>query len=120
MSSLIVPEFDTVYTPDGEYADTWHGMQTCKGEPIKSDGSNIPKVFVPIVESKFTLDGIDNARLVQLDNDDDASQGDNPLKGWKMILAEHEKGYLPLHVPKAGYVIHQNRDLFRSFITAAE
>jgi hypothetical protein len=121
--SHLITKFDTVYTPNGEFAETWHGLQTCLEMPIALDGGNTPNVFVPIVESKFTLSDVDATRLVSdALNDDDETKADtdNPLNNWKMILADHPKGLLPLHVPKAGYVIHQNKALFDSFVQAAD
>lgn len=115
-------KFDTIYTPNGIYAETWHKLETCIGEPIRCDGSNVPQAFVPIVESKFTLSGVDSSRLINeaLNDDDETESFDNPLDGWKMILADHSRGLLPLHVPKKGYLIHQNKALFDSFVAAAE
>lgn len=118
----MITKFDVVYTPNGEFADTWHGLQTVLAQRIELDGSNVPGVWVPVVESKFTLADIDGSKLINepVNDEDDTKANDNPLDGWKMILAQHEKGYLPLHVPRQGYVIHQNRDLFNSFTKAAE
>lgn len=115
-------KFDTIYTPNGEFADTWHGLQTTLETPIALDGSNVPDAFIPIVESKFTLKDVDASRLIveKLNDEDETEVMDNPLDNWKMILADHPRGLLPLHVPKAGYQIHQNADLFKSFVAAAE
>jgi len=117
----MITKFDTVYTPNGEFAETWHGLQTTLEADIALDGSNVPNVFVPIVESKFTLQDVDASRLVtdKVNEDDETPMGDNPLDSWKMILADHPLGLLPLHVPKAGYAIHQNKALFDSLVQAA-
>ncbi len=118
----MITKFDTVYTPNGEFADTWHGLQTTLDEAIKPDGTNIPLVWVPVVSSAFTLKDVDASRLIVEpvnDEDDTKADAENPLNNWKMILADHPKGLLPLHVPKAGYQIHQNIDLFNSFVKAA-
>lgn len=120
--SHLITKFDSVFTPNGEFAETWHGLQTCLEAPIALDGSNVQPAFVPIVESRFTLADVDCSRLIveKLNDDDETEKQDNPLDNWKMILADHAKGLLPLHVPKAGYKVHQNADLFKSFVTAAE
>ncbi len=118
----MITKFDTVYTPNGEFAETWHGLQTTLDADIALDGGNTPNVFIPIVESKFTLLDVDAKRLIteKVNDDDDTQPDDNPLNNWKMILADHPLGLLPLHVPKSGYVIHQNKMLFDSLVKAAE
>lgn len=119
--SHLITKFDSVFTPTGEFAETWHGLQTTLNGVIMPDGSNVQPVFVPIVESRFTLRDVDSSRLITdaLNDDDETPKQENPLDSWKMILADHEKGLLPIHVPKAGYQIHQNKALFDSFIKAA-
>ena len=121
--SHLITKFDKVYTPTGEFADTWHGLQTTLNVPIYADGSNVPDVFVPIVESRFTLSDVDASKLITEktgDDDDTKTDTDNPLDNWKMILAQHPKGLLPIHVPKSGYTVHQNIALFKGFVSAAE
>lgn len=119
-----IGKFDTVYTPDNseEFKGTWHGLQTEVEGAISLDGANVPLVFPNIVEDTFKLATIDNEKLLSdATDDDDTDEAGNPLKGWKMILAEVPgKGFIPLHVPKSGYCIHQNRMLFDSLITAAK
>lgn len=114
-----IGKFDMVYVPEGEEFKTWHGLETVAGKTIKLNGENVPNVFPNIIEARFKLDGIDDSRLLTDSIDDDEAKSDNPLNGWKMILAEHSKGLIPLHVPKAGYVIHQNRMLFDSAMQSA-
>ena len=113
-------KFDTIYVPNtDEFKETWHGLQTvCDGE-IKLDCSNVPLVFPNIIESRFQLRDVDNGRLINDAMDEDEESDDSPLNGWKMILAEHTQGLIPLHVPKAGYQIHQNKDLADSTIQSA-
>ena len=113
-------KFDTIYVPNtDEFKETWHGLQTvCNGE-IKLDCSNVPLVFPNIIESRFQLRDVDNGRLINDAMDEDEEKENSPLNGWKMILAEHPQGLIPLHVPKAGYQIHQNKDLADSTIQSA-
>ncbi len=122
-----IGKFDTVYTPGNseEFKGTWHGLETRLPDNIALDGANVPFVFPNIMEDTFKLSTITNEQLVSdsMDDDDNDAEG-NPLKGWKMILAEipegKGKGFIPLHVPKSGYCIHQNRMLFESIVTAAK
>lgn len=122
MSSLIVEGIDRVFTPSNEFAETWHKMNECVDGLIALDGSNVCPVFVPIVESKFTLKDVDASKLLKgkFGDDDDDNESATALDKWKMILAQHDKGLIPLHVPKSGYQIHQNKDLFKSFVGAAK
>lgn len=118
-----IGKFDIVYTPaETEFAGTWHNLQTTVQGGILLDGSNVPRVFPNIIEDTFKLSSIPDDKLLSdaMDDDDKDAEG-NPLKGWKMILAEVPgKGFIPLHVPKSGYCIHQNRMLFDSLIQAAK
>ena len=120
MSHLIIKPFDTVYTPSGQFAETWHGLQTCLDEPIALDGSNAPNVFERIV-------------TVGVRPDIDSPLADVPeeyadeigvcLEDYKLLMANltaQGHGFLPLHIPKAGYVIHQHRLLFDSMVSACK
>jgi hypothetical protein len=110
-------KFDTIYVPEtAEFNQTWHGLHTTVKGKIAMDGSNVPNVFPNIIESRFSLADVDNSRLLLGAMDDESDE--TPLDGWKMILAEHEKGLIPLHVPKSSYQIHQNKDLFVSLCEA--
>jgi hypothetical protein len=115
-----IGKFDKVYVPEGvEYA-TWHKLETVAGKVIGLDGNNIPAAFPNIVEDTFKLATIPAEKLLADAMDEDEETESNPLQGWKMILADTGKGFIPLHVPKAGYVIHQNRTLFDSFVASAK
>ena len=119
MSSNI-GKFDTVYAPDSnEFKEMWHNKQTLVAGEIRLDMSNVPLVFPNIIESRFQLRDVDNGRLINDAMDEDEEKENSPLNGWKMILAEHPQGLIPLHVPKAGYQIHQNKDLADSTIQSA-
>ncbi len=115
-----ITDLDTVYCPEsGQFAGTWHGLQTNVSGRIALDGSNIGKVFCPVVESGFKLENdfpLDAAK-------DKDGEVENPMDQWKMILADlrgNGRGVVPLHVPKKDYVIHQNHDLFDSMVKAAK
>lgn len=120
---MIVEGIDTVYTPKGGvFESTWHGLQTPVEGGLAMDGSNIGQLFCPIVSCGIKGDfesPISDvpAELVEF-------MGSNPLKDWKLILADCRQGksgqVIPLHVPKAGYQIHQNRALFDSMVKACE
>lgn len=118
--SHCITELDTVYCPElGEFKDTWHKLQTNVSGPILADGSNIGKVFCPVVESGFKLEA---DFPIEKTATEDGEEMVNPLSEWKMILADlrpNGRGVVPLHVPKKDYVIHQNRDLFDSMVSAA-
>ncbi len=118
MSHLIVKPYDMVYCPElGEYNSTWHGLETkCQGG-IALDGSNIQRALRPIVQSGLKPDF--SADVCTLSAEDAADLGGDCLKEFKLILADLRQdghGAMPLHVPKKGYVIHQNLDLFNSAI----
>lgn len=116
-----ITDSDTVYTPAGQFAETWHGLQTRLQSPIALDGSNAPNVFCPVVESNFKLE-TDFGPLSAAVGED-GEKPENPLENWKMVLADLRginKGVIPLHVPKKDYQIHQNRDLFNSMVKAAK
>lgn len=117
--SHCITELDTVYTPAGQFADTWHKLQTTVQGPILADGSNIGKVFCPVVESGFKLEA---DFPIEKGLAEDGETMENPMDNWKMILADlrgNGRGVVPLHVPKKDYQIHQNRDLFDSMVKAA-
>jgi hypothetical protein len=117
MSHLIEEGIDTVYTPQGtEFEDTWHGLQTALQGGIQTTGDNAPEVFCPIVECgvKADFEGV----IVSTEGIE--SEAQDELKNWKLILADCRKGIsgkvIPLHVPKKGYRIHQNKALFDCMI----
>jgi hypothetical protein len=119
---LIIEGIDTVYTPkDCKFSETWHGLQTALQGGIQLDGSNAADVFCPIVSCGIKADfDIDISEVpVELQE----YLGKNPLDSWKMILADCRNGkaktVLPLHVPKKGYKIHQNKTLFDAMIQSA-
>lgn len=119
MSHLIIAGIDKVFTPDaGMFAETWHGLHTPIVGGILADGSNIGEVFCPIVQCglKPDFDAAVSTVADDLKEDCDLSQ-------FKLILADCRKGFSgqvhPLHVPKKGYTIAQNRDLFNAMIGAA-
>ncbi len=113
MSHLIIDGIDKVYTPDLElWRDTWHGLQTVVEGKIANDGSNILDVFCPIVECGVKADF--EADIANVPVELQEYLGANPMSNWKLILADCRKGLanavLPLHVPKKGYKIHQNKN----------
>jgi len=109
---------DVVFTPNMvEFKDTWHNMQTvASGNRIEPDGSNVKPVFCPIIELPMNPSFPEGMEL----DDDIKSEIDN----WKLIAADCRDGISgkihPLHVPKDGYQIHQNRVLFDCMVMAAE
>ena len=117
MSHLIVENVDRVYTPQGEFAETWHGLETVVSE-IQTDGANCPDVFCPIVECGVKPDFDAEVSTVP-----DELKSEMDLSDWKMILADCRNGLaksvIPLHVPKKGYKIHQNKALFDCHVGAA-
>ena len=119
MSHLIDIETDTVYTPQGEYEKTWTGLETVCDGRIEPDGSNIPLVFCPIVQCGFKPDF--EAEISDVPED---LRGELDLSEWKLLLADGRKGKSgkvhPLHIPKKGYQIHQNRVLFDTLIKSIE
>ena len=113
-------EYDWIYVPaQGEFNSTWHGLETQVDGGIQLDGSNIPRVFCPIIQTGFKPDfaaEISNvpAELAQY-------LGDNPLTDWKVILADlrtNEHGIIPVHVAKHGYTVHDNRRIFDAMVKA--
>lgn len=109
---------DVVFTPNmDEFRETWHNMHTvASGDRIEPDGSNVKPVFCPIVEIPMNPTFPDNMEL------DDEIRGE--IANWKLIAADCREGISgkihPLHVPKDGYQIHQNRVLFDCMVKAAE
>lgn len=119
---LIINGIDRVYTPQGnQWEKTWHNLQTPIAGGIALDGSNIPDVFSPIVECGIKADF--DADIANVPAELQEYMGANPLSEWKMILADCRgglaKSVLPLHVPKKGYKIHQNKQLFDAMVGAA-
>ena len=114
-------EQDTIYCPEtGIFSGTWHNEHENVIGRIAMDGSNIPNVFAPIVESNFKLE-TDFGPLSAAVGED-GEKPENPLENWKMVLADLRginKGVIPLHVPKKDYQIHQNKSLFDSMVKAA-
>jgi hypothetical protein len=111
---------DTIYTPAGipEFAGTWHKLETPVDGRILPDGSNIGEAFSPIVECGIKPD-VESGVVFP-----EESELAQELKGWKLISADCRGGkagaFIPLHIPKKGYRIHQNRDLFNAIVSAAE
>lgn len=121
MSHLIMEGIDTVYTPaETEWEHTWHGLQTSVNGRIEPDGSNIPEVFCPVVECGMKPDFDAEISTVKVEDQEDIGL---QLKDWKLILADCRKGksgkVLPLHIPKKGYKVHQNLDLYKAMVGAA-
>jgi len=128
MSHLIIPPYDTVYTPEGELASTWHGKETVVAGEILADGSNTPRVFCPVVSAGFKVDF--ESQLTDMPAELAKEIGENPISDWKVLLADlrascmrtgesSEPRVIPIHVAKGGYVIHQNRVLFNALVQAA-
>ncbi len=124
MSHLIIKPYDVVYTPRfGEFSETWHKLNEFPtiGDTINGDGSNVERVFRPIHETGFKPDF--EAEISTLPADLVSELEENPLTGWKVLLADQRadgNGIFPLHVCKKGYAIHQNRKLFDAMIAAAK
>lgn len=118
---MIIQPFDTVYSPmNSPFEVTWHGLQTAVAGGIALDGSNIGRVFSPVVQTGFKPDF--EAPISNVPAELAAELTSNPITDWKMILAdlrESGNGVIPLHVCKSGYQIHQNKDLFDNMIQAA-
>ena len=122
---LIIPEVDTVYTPNhNDWRKTWHGLETVVAEQeIAVDGSSTPEVFCPIVQCGVKPD-FDGELATDIPEDLKESLEENDaFKKWKLILADCRQGkskqVWPLHVPRAGYRIHQNKDLFDCMVKSA-
>lgn len=120
MSHLIIENIDTVYTPEGEkWEKTWHNLQTAVSGGIALDGANVPDVFCPMVECGMKPDFDSPVSNVPEDLKEEMETTD-----WKMILADCRKGksksVFPVHVPRKGYKIHQNRELFDCMTKSAE
>ncbi len=121
MSALIDTEIDTVYTPaGGRWENTWHGLQTPVEGRIANDGSNIPLVLCPVVQCGVKPDLEGELCTVQPDDNEELSAD---LTKWKLIVADCRKGkcgkFVPLHIPKKGYTVHQNSDLYLAMVGAA-
>jgi hypothetical protein len=114
---MINEQIDTVYTPNQEkWERLWHGKQTViEDKLIAVDGSNIPHVFNPIMEVPMNPQFPDDFEL----NEDTQEEVDK----WKVICADCREGKSgkihPLHVPKKGYQIHDNKLLFDCMTKAA-
>jgi len=100
---------DTMYSTD----TTWHGLETIIETITKEE---IPNVLHPVKEFK-----IDPSCLT----DEDGNELDSTMlegldmEDWKIIVADLRDNpkagkMLPLHIPKQGYKIHQNEELFDS------
>lgn len=119
---LIIDNIDRVYTPAGnQWEKTWHGLETPVQGGILPDGSNCPDVFCPIVECGVKADFESEVSSVPEEMQEETGIS---LKNWKLILADCRQGLsgkvLPLHVPKKGYKIHQNKQLFDCMVNAAK
>lgn len=104
---------DTLYSID----ETWHRLET-RVDQIELDGSNVPDVFCPMVEGKINP-SFDGQGIEVTDEMSDE------MSKWKIICADlrrNEKSgkIIPVYIPKAGYQIHQNKDLFKSLIQACK
>lgn len=117
-----ITEIDHVFCPEnGQFAETWHNLQTNTQGRIALDGSNIRPVFCPVVQTGFKPDF--EAPISNVPADLAGDLKENPLSNWKMILADlrgNGHGVVPLHVAKEDYAIHQNEELFRSMVQAAK
>ncbi len=112
-------EFDTIYLSKSnrfEHLNTsWHKLHEFPvGDVIAHDGNNISKVFGEIKECGLIPDF----------KGEFATSGDDEntvnLKEHKLIYTIHHTGKcLPLHVPKKGYCIHQNKRFYDAAISAA-
>lgn len=115
-----ITNIDTLYCPNNEqFSKTWHGLQTITEEKeIAFDGSNVPDVFCPMVEGQLnpSFDG----QGIELTEDMQSE-----MRKWKLICADlrdNDKSnqIIPVHIPKSGYQIHQNKDLFDNLIEACQ
>lgn len=117
MSHLIIEGIDRVFTPKGEFAATWHGLQSEIDGQLTRE--NCADVFCPIVSC-----GIKPDFSAEVADVPEELQAEMNLSDWKMILADCRKGLsgnvIPLYIPKKGYKIHQNGELFDCMITAAK
>jgi hypothetical protein len=122
MSHLIIKPYDTVYCPEaGEYAGTWHGLQTNVVGEISPDGENIPLAFPNIFCAGFKIDL--ESPLSTAPAGLEGEMGENPMADWKAIVCDRSdigKGIIPIHFAKAGYQIHGNRETFDALIGAAK
>lgn len=123
MSHMIEKE-DTVYVPsDAIWRETWHGLQTQVEGKIQLEGGNIPDVFHPIGQCGMKPDlELTGEFAITGDN---AIEMEKSMKNWKLIYADlrtnpKSNSIVPLHVPKEGYLIHQNRTLFDAMVKSAE
>jgi len=119
MAHLIIDGIDKVFTPQGEmWEKTWHSLQTAVVGGIDLNGANVREVFCPIVEC-----GVKPDFDAEISNVPEELAEAMDISGWKMILADCREGVsksvIPLHVPKKGYKIHQNKALFDCMIAAA-
>lgn len=117
MSSLIMPQFDTIYCSELiEQGSAWHGLQE-KRERILPDGSNVELAF-PQVYTVGLKPDVDSP-VADLP-DELKADGAVDLSNYKLLMADCKKSgsLIPLHVPKQGYRIHQNRELFRNCVAA--
>jgi len=120
---LIIDGIDTVYTPaDCEFADTWHGLQRELKGGIQPDGSNSPDVFCPLVQCGIKAD-FETEVAKDLPEELASHLGEQGFKDWKLILADLRQGQagkvIPVHIPRKGYQIHQNKLLFDTFVASA-
>lgn len=120
----LITQFDTVYTPkdDVVFEKTWHGLETPVENGIQTSGSNISEVFCPIVECGLKPDF--EGEIAETSEDLRDFVAANPLSDWKLLLADCRNSksgkVLPIHIPKKGYKIHQNRTLFDAIVMAAK
>lgn len=120
--SHMISEYDTVYTSvKVAQGKAWHGLETAL-EHIMRDGSNAPDVFAPIVECGFKPDFESPVCTLSAEAAQDIGLVD--FSDWKILLADlrltRHGIVLPVHVPKRGYKVHQNRTLFDAMIGAAD
>lgn len=118
----LITEYDTLYTSKQvEQGETWHGLETAL-DSIAPDGSNVPESLCPIVECGLRPDI--SGEICNLPEDVRAELGAADFSKWKMLLADCRDGvaksFLPLHIPKAGYKVHQNATLFAAMVGAAK
>lgn len=121
MSHLIIQPIDSVCTPEGEFARTWHGLETVKPGGILHDGSNVMECLRPIRCAGFKPDFSDP--ISDLPAEAASELGENPVKDFKVLLADlrdNGQGIYPVHVAGKGYTVHQNADLFRNAVSALD